>query len=95
MQVKQSGADKKGIFYIEEKDEKIAVLTYFFNEEGKMVIEHTVVNPGNEGKGLGKHLVDAAVSYAREKGFKIIPVCVYAKKVMERSDEYKDVLSAE
>ena len=92
MEVKHNKGENKGIFYIEQNGERIAGLSYVFDEPGKLVIEHTVVDPGNEGKGLGKQLVNAAVAFARENGYKILPLCVYAKKVMEGSDVYKDVL---
>jgi uncharacterized protein len=44
------------------------------------------------GKGVGKQLVDAAVEFARANGHKIKPFCPYAKKVLERTKEYTDVL---
>lgn len=92
MDVKQEISGNKGVFYIEDKGQQIAVLTYVFAGETKFIIEHTEVNPGNEGKGLGKQLVDAAAEYARKNELKILPLCPYAKKVMEKSDAYKDVL---
>lgn len=44
------------------------------------------------GKGVGKELVLAAVQFARREKARIIPICSYAKKVLERTDEYADVL---
>jgi uncharacterized protein len=92
MEIKHEYNNKKGLFFIEENGKQIASLTYVFAGEDKFIIEHTVVNPKNEGKGLGKQLVNAAVEFARKNAYKILPLCVYAKKVMEGSDEYKDVL---
>ncbi|WP_422122185.1 GNAT family N-acetyltransferase [Planococcus sp. X10-3] len=56
-----------------------------------MVIEHTFVKEELRHQGLAKKLVDRAVQYAREKEFKIEPVCSYVVAVFERSDEYEDV----
>jgi predicted GNAT family acetyltransferase len=92
MEVKHETHGTKGVFYIEENGERIAGLTYVFSGDARFIIEHTEVNPGNEGKGLGKQLVNVAVKFARENDYKILPLCPYAKSVMERSDEYKDVL---
>ncbi len=93
MEVKHDKKHNNGVFYMEENGQRIATLTYFSENENQFTIEHTVVAPGNEGKGLGKQLVDAVVAFARENGFKIVPQCPYARKVMERSDTYKDVLA--
>lgn len=92
MEIKHEYNNKKGIFFMEEKGKQIASLTYVFAGEDKFIIEHTVVNPNNEGKGLGKQLVDATVEFGRKNAYKILPLCVFAKKVMEDSEEYKDVL---
>jgi hypothetical protein len=92
MEVKHDKRESKGIFYVEENGERIANLLYVFSEKNVFAIEHTVVNPGNEGKGIARKLVEAAVDFARQYGYKIIPHCPYAKKVLESSDSYKDVL---
>ena len=44
------------------------------------------------GTGAGKKMVEAAVLYAREKGISIIPLCVFARSVFDKTPEYKDVL---
>ncbi|MDB5280957.1 MAG: GCN5-related N-acetyltransferase [Bacteroidota bacterium] len=93
MEVKQHGDNKNGSFYIEENGQKVGVMTYHFPHENKMVIVHTEVNPSQEGKGLGKLLVKAAVDYARAHNIKIDPVCPYAKSVFNRKPEYADVLA--
>ena len=92
MEVKHEKRGNKGIFYVEENGVRIANLLYVYSSENVITIEHTVVNPGNEGKGIAKLLVNAAVAFARENGYSIIPVCPYAKKVLEGSEAYQDVL---
>lgn len=92
MEVKHENNSKNGTFFIEENAERIAFMTYVFAGNDKFIIDHTVVNPNHEGKGLGKQLVKAAVDFAREKGLKILPLCPYAKKVFEKVTDYQDVL---
>ncbi|HOZ87504.1 MAG TPA: GNAT family N-acetyltransferase [Bacteroidia bacterium] len=92
MEVKQSSADKKGMFYIEDHEKKQAMMTYTFIDASGFSIDHTVVQPGNEGKGLGKMLVKAAVDFARANHLKILPICPYAKSVFDKTAEYKDIL---
>ena len=55
-------------------------------------ITHTVVKQEVGGRGIAKRLVLAIIEEARKNNKKINPVCSYAKKMMESSDEYKDVL---
>ena len=84
--------DKKGSFFIEIEGKQEAEMTFVFAGEDKIIIDHTGVNPGNEGKGLGKQMVAQAVTYARENNIKIIPLCPFAKKVFDKSPEFRDVL---
>lgn len=93
MEIKQHNTDKNGDFYIEENGKTLAVMTYVYAGEHKFIIDHTQVNEGGEGKGLGKKLVHAAVEFAREKGHTILPLCPFAKSVFDKTPEYADVLA--
>ncbi|WNM19233.1 GNAT family N-acetyltransferase [Flavobacterium capsici] len=84
--------NKNGFFYIEENGKTEAKMTFVFAGEDKIIIDHTEVNPGNNGKGFGKMMVQKAVEFAREKNIKIIPLCPFAKSVFDKTPEFKDVL---
>ena len=56
-------------------------------------ITHTVVKQEFGGRGIAKRLVHAVIDAARKNNKKINPICSYAKKMMESSSEYKDVLN--
>jgi len=58
----------------------------------QMVINHTQVFDGYEGQGIARQMVMAAVDFARKNGRQIIPVCSYAKAVLTRTEEYRDIL---
>lgn len=92
MEVKHSQEGTKGVFYLEENAKRIAELSYVFAGDTKFIIEHTEVKPGNEGKGLGKVLVQAAVDFARAHHYKILPLCPYVKAVFDKTEAYADVL---
>ncbi|HTF03926.1 MAG TPA: GNAT family N-acetyltransferase [Bacteroidia bacterium] len=92
MLVQQTDTETKGKFFIEENGIRVATMTYTHAGPGKIIIDHTEVDSSQEGKGLGKLLVKAGVDYARANNLKILPLCPYAKKVMERAEEYQDVL---
>ncbi|TBX69520.1 N-acetyltransferase [Flavobacterium silvisoli] len=85
-------ADNKGFFYIDIDGKREAMMTFVFAGENKIIIDHTEVYPGNEGKGFGKKMVTKAVEYAREHGIKIIPLCPFAKSVFDKVAEFRDVL---
>ncbi len=82
----------KGFFYIDVDGKHEAMMTFVFAGEKQIIIDHTEVRPGNEGKGFGKKMVTKAVEYARENGIKIIPLCPFAKSVFDKVPEFRDVL---
>ena len=84
--------DKKGQFTLLINNKKQGLMTFVFAGEKKIIIDHTEVFPGNEGKGLGKKLVQKAVETAREKNWKIVPLCSFAKKVIDKTPEFQDVV---
>lgn len=92
MEIKQINEGRKG-YYIAIEDEKEAGrMTYTWAGDTKFIIDHTEVNPDFNGKGVGKKLVMAAVTYARENNLKIIPLCPFAKSVFDKTEEIRDVL---
>lgn len=82
----------KGYFYVSVDGKQEGKMTFVFAGSDKIIIDHTEVNPGNNGKGYGKKMVAKAVEYAREKNIKIIPLCPFAKKVFDKTPEFRDVL---
>ncbi len=82
----------KGYFYVSVDGKQEGKMTFVFAGNDKIIIDHTEVNPGNNGKGFGKKMVAKAVEYAREKNIKIIPLCPFAKKVFDKTPEFRDVL---
>jgi len=84
--------DKNGYFHIDINGKTEAKMTFVFAGPDKIIIDHTEVNDGNNGKGYGKKMVAKAVEFAREKNIKIIPLCPFAKKVFDKTPEFKDVL---
>lgn len=92
MQILHTGDDKKAKLYIDEDGNTLAFMDYVYSGDKLIIIEHTEVIPGNEGRGLGKKLVAAVVDMAREKGLEIMPLCPFANAIFKRTEEYNDVL---
>lgn len=84
--------DKNGYFYIEVDGKVEAKMTFVFAGDDKIIIDHTEVNEGNNGKGYGKMMVAKAVEFARVKNIKIIPLCSFAKSVINKKPEFQDIL---
>lgn len=82
----------KGHFFVQADGKQEALMTFVFAGEKQIIIDHTEVNPGNNGKGYGKKMVLAAVDYARENEIKILPLCPFAKSVFDKTPEIRDVL---
>lgn len=78
--------------YLRADGERIGRLD-FVNADGRMRIDYVGVDPQYRGKGLAQQLVEAAVSLAREEGWKIVPVCPYARAVLLRDKTAADVLA--
>ena len=92
-EIKHLNNEKNGTFEIYFDGEKAGEMTYKWAGKDKFIIDHTEVDEAYGGKGLGKDLVKAGVEYAREKNVKVIPLCPFAKKVIEKIPEFQDVLS--
>ena len=91
-EVKLEVNDKNGYFHIDIDGKTESKMTFVFAGQDKIIIDHTEVNEGHNGKGFGKIMVERAVAFAREKNIKIIPLCPFAKKVFDKTPEYSDVL---
>ena len=92
MTIQQRDNGRKGGFFVEENNTQLGEMIYSWPSPNLMVIEHTEIDKKLAGQGVGAMLVERAVELAREKGFKILPLCTFAKSVFDRRPEYADVL---
>jgi len=92
MEIKLEQSGSKGSFFVEENGKRLAEMTFSKAGEQRIIIDHTEVSDALRGKGAGKQLVAAAVDLARKNGWKIIPLCPFAKSVFDRVAEFGDVL---
>ncbi|CAG0992645.1 putative protein YjdJ [Flavobacteriales bacterium] len=92
MEILQKDDGNKGAFYVELDNQVLAEMTYVWAGTDRIIIDHTDVNAVLKGKGVGKQMITKAVSFAREKGIKILPLCPFARSVFDKVKEFKDVL---
>ncbi|MFD2615364.1 GNAT family N-acetyltransferase [Paenibacillus gansuensis] len=79
-------------FYLGEPDHKEAEIHYV-RREGKLIVDHTFVAESLRGRKIGDALVRRMVEFAREEQAVLVPLCPFAKKVIERTPEYQDIAS--
>ncbi len=92
MDIQHQDDGHNGRFYIETNHTPIAELTYVWSGNTAFTIDHTFVDGSLRGQGVAKHLLDAAVAFARRKNARIVPLCSYARVMFERDPAYRDVI---
>ena len=58
-----------------------------------IIFTHTGVPPALEGRGIGSRLAKAGLEHAREKGYKVRPLCSFVEAYIRRHPEYEDLLA--
>lgn len=92
MEIKQQDNSENGQFYVEQDGKIVAKMTYVWAGTDRIIIDHTEVGPALKGMGAGKQMVSKAVTFAREKGISIVPLCPFARSVFDKVPEFRDVL---
>jgi predicted GNAT family acetyltransferase len=93
MKIEHIDEGKKGFFKAVEDDKQAGKMIYTWAGQSKFIIDHTEVHPDFKGEGVGKKMVKAAVDFAKENKLKIIPLCSFAKSVIEKKPEFHEVLA--
>ena len=75
-----------------EVDGRVGMVEYR-SQPGVLVLTHTEVPPELGGRGIAQALVKTALDHARSKKLKVVPLCSYVAKYIERNPEYGDLVS--
>jgi predicted GNAT family acetyltransferase len=92
MEVKHEEIKRRGEFFVEDGQKRVARLQYFHSRDGEITVFHTEVDDKHAGKGVGRKLVASAVEFARKNNLKIHATCAYAHKVISETPEFSDLL---
>lgn len=76
-----------GRFEIEQGGH-LAVLEYNL-VDGKIVFTHTGVPEALGRQGLGSRLAVAGLEYARAQGLKVVPLCPFIARYIQKNPEYQ------
>jgi uncharacterized protein len=79
-------------FVLRLDGERFGFLEFTRPEVGVMRIEYVEVSPALRGTGLGRQLVEKAVAFAQEATLKIVPICSYARAVIQRDPAMSPLL---
>ncbi|MGW1162842.1 GNAT family N-acetyltransferase [Streptomyces sp. NPDC002513] len=72
-------------------DGKRAGLTAYLDRGAQRVFYHTEVDEAYAGQGFASQLVQEALTDVRAQGKRIVPVCRYVAKFLQRHDEFADI----
>ena len=92
MNIEHQEIDSKCSFFVPVDGLKKAEMTYTWAGKDRIIIDHTEVDDDLRGQGVGLQMVEAAVSFAREKQISIVPLCPFARSVFKKHSELNDVL---
>ena len=84
--------DENRIYLMNEEEIEAGEILFETAGDEILVVNHTYVHDGFSGQGVGKKLITAMVNRAREEGRKIRPVCEFAKAILEKNEDFHDVL---
>lgn len=90
--IKVTEKDNRGRLLLFREENEVAQMTYSRFDTNQIIIDHTEVYPAFEGTGAGKEMVAKMVEWARENQQRVVPLCPFAKAMIERNQEYQDIL---
>ncbi|MCC3761806.1 N-acetyltransferase [Glycomyces sp. TRM65418] len=72
-------------------DGRRAGFTAYRDQGDRRVFFHTEIDDAYAGRGLAAHLVERALTDVRDSGMRVVPVCPYVAKFLERHGEFADI----
>ena len=63
----------------------------YMQDKNTIVITHVGVHPEHRGQGVAGKLTQVALEYAKEKSFRVIPMCPYVATYIRRNSQYEEL----
>ncbi|MBS1600903.1 MAG: N-acetyltransferase [Bacteroidetes bacterium] len=70
----------------------IALIKYKIDGQHLFLI-HTEVPAELRGKGAGNAIIEKALHYAKDKGYKIIPICPFVQAYLKRHPDWNEIVA--
>lgn len=71
-------------------DGQLSKLDYM-QDGNTIVMTHVGVHPEHRGRGVAGKLTQVALEYAKEKSFRVIPMCPYIAAYIRRNPQYEEL----
>jgi predicted GNAT family acetyltransferase len=71
-------------------DNQLSKLDYM-QDGDTIVMTHVGVYPEHRGQGIAGKLTQVALEYAKERAFRVIPMCPYIAAYIRRNTRYEDL----
>jgi predicted GNAT family acetyltransferase len=81
------------VYFKDPDGNRLGEVTFPNINETTVEINRTYVSPIVRGQGIANVLMKKAADLIREKGYKVVATCSYAKAWFEKHPEYSDLLS--
>ncbi len=82
---------EKQRYEVRDDDAVVGYTQYPPDDDGRLVFDHTEIDKGYSGQGLGGKLVGFALDDVRERGKRIVAICSYVDKFIEKHPDYRDL----
>ncbi len=93
MKIIKEETETKGRLVALDDQQEMGEMTYSVANEGQLlIVDHTGVNEGYEGTGVGKQLFEELVRITREEERKVMPLCPFTRSMFEKNKDKWDVL---
>lgn len=71
-------------------DGQLSKLDYM-QDGNTMVITHVGVHPEHRGQGVAGKITKVALEYAKQKSYRVIPMCPYVATYIRRNRQYEEL----
>lgn len=79
--------------FVADLDDRAAILDYSRVDEATLDYERTFVPGELRGEGIGSHLVERALEYARSHGLRVVPSCPFVEEFIEDHPDYRELVA--
>lgn len=73
-------------------DEMLGYIDYQIRD-GVMRLPHTYVTPAARGQNIAALLTEQALQAARDQRLRVVPICWYVDRYIQRHPQYRDLLT--
>jgi hypothetical protein len=78
--------------YEAREDGDLAGIIDYVVRGDRLALIHTEVLPAHQGRGIGEQLVRFALDDARQRGLRVLAICVYVRAYVQRHPETHDIV---